>query len=80
MAEIDRLASSASALAGADAPLAARLSALRQVIYESGAWNGGRPFKEEGTNALQKLKAMAGAFSRSKPRDRLRLQSLSRLR
>jgi regulator of sirC expression with transglutaminase-like and TPR domain len=44
LAEIDRLARRANALAGANASPAARLAALRRVIYESGAWNGGRPF------------------------------------
>lgn len=44
LAEIDRLAGRASALAGAEASRAAKLSALRRVIYESGDWNGGRPF------------------------------------
>jgi hypothetical protein len=36
LAEIDQLASRASALAGANAAPAAKLSALRRVIYESG--------------------------------------------
>jgi regulator of sirC expression with transglutaminase-like and TPR domain len=44
LAEIDRLASQAAALAGAGSSPAARLSALRRVIYERGDWNGGRPF------------------------------------
>ena len=52
LAEIDRLASSASALAGADASPAATLSALRRVIYESGDWNGGRPFAYDHADPL----------------------------
>jgi regulator of sirC expression with transglutaminase-like and TPR domain len=44
LAEIDRLAARANALAGARASAAAKLAALRRIIYESGAWNGGRPF------------------------------------
>lgn len=44
LAEIDRLSRSASAIAGANASPTAKLTALRQVIYESGEWNGGRPF------------------------------------
>jgi hypothetical protein len=51
LAEIDRLAGSASALAGADASPAARLSALRRVIYESGDWNGRRPFAYDHADA-----------------------------
>lgn len=41
LAEVDRLAAHAGALAGVHATKAARLSALRQVIYEAGDWNGG---------------------------------------
>jgi regulator of sirC expression with transglutaminase-like and TPR domain len=33
-------------------PPAARLSALRRVIYESGAWNGGRPFAYDHADPL----------------------------
>jgi hypothetical protein len=44
LAEVDRLARAANGLAGADRTRAGRLSALRRVIYESGPWNGGRPF------------------------------------
>jgi hypothetical protein len=41
LAEIGRLARAAEALAGVGASPAAKLSALRRVIYESGEWNGG---------------------------------------
>jgi regulator of sirC expression with transglutaminase-like and TPR domain len=50
--EIDRLAASAIALAGAGASPAAKLSALRRVIYESGEWNGGRPFAYDHADPL----------------------------
>jgi regulator of sirC expression with transglutaminase-like and TPR domain len=52
LAEIDRLASRASALAGVDASPVAKLSALRRVIYESGEWNGGRPFAYDHADPL----------------------------
>lgn len=52
LAEIDRLAGSAGALAGPDASPAARLSALRRVIYESGEWNGRRPFAYDHADPL----------------------------
>ena len=52
LAEIDRLARSASALAGPNASPAARLSALRRVIYESGDWNGRRPFAYDHADPL----------------------------
>jgi len=60
MAEIDRLASRANALAGANASGAMKLSALRRVIYESGSWNDGRPFgydhaDPQGRNVRNKL-------------------------
>jgi regulator of sirC expression with transglutaminase-like and TPR domain len=51
-AELDRLAQSATALAGAGASQAAKLSALRRVIYESGTWNGGRPFAYDHADPL----------------------------
>lgn len=51
-AELDRLAQSANALAGAGASQAAKLSALRRVIYESGAWNEGRPFAYDHADPL----------------------------
>jgi regulator of sirC expression with transglutaminase-like and TPR domain len=52
LAEVDRLGSSASALAGADASPAAKLSALRRVIYESGDWNGHHPFAYDHADPL----------------------------
>lgn len=52
LAEIDRLARRASALAGANAAPAARLAALRRVIYDSGDWNGGRPFSYDHADPL----------------------------
>ena len=60
LAEIDRLASRADALAGANASPAAKLSALRRVIYQSGDWNGNRPFSYDladplGQNVRNKL-------------------------
>jgi hypothetical protein len=44
LAEIDRLATCAQAMAGPDASAAEKLSALRTIIYRSGPWNGYRPF------------------------------------
>lgn len=60
LAEIERLARRATALAGANASGTAKLSALRRVIYESGAWNDGRPFSydhadPQGRNVRNKL-------------------------
>jgi hypothetical protein len=52
LAEIDRLAGSAGALAGPNASSAARLAALRRVIYESGDWNGRRPFAYDHADPL----------------------------
>jgi regulator of sirC expression with transglutaminase-like and TPR domain len=52
LAEIERLARAADALAGASAPPAERLAALRRVIYESGEWNGGRPFSYDHADPL----------------------------
>jgi regulator of sirC expression with transglutaminase-like and TPR domain len=43
-AEVERLAQEARRLAGAGAGSARRLAALRTVVYESGRWNGHRPF------------------------------------
>jgi regulator of sirC expression with transglutaminase-like and TPR domain len=62
LAEVHRLGSNANALAGANASPAAKLSALRRVIYESGTWNGGRPFAYDhadplGQNVRSKLLA-----------------------
>lgn len=44
-AEVERLAGEALGLCGAGAASARRLAALRTVIYESGPWNGHRPFR-----------------------------------
>lgn len=52
LARIDRLAREAEALAGARASPAAKLAALRRVIYESGPWNGGRPFSYDHADPL----------------------------
>ena len=52
LTEIDRLVRSASAMAGADTSPAAKLSALRRVVYESGAWNGRRPFSYDHADPL----------------------------
>jgi regulator of sirC expression with transglutaminase-like and TPR domain len=43
-AELDRLTAAADALAGARASEQEKLRAVRTAIYESGAWNGFRPF------------------------------------
>jgi hypothetical protein len=51
-AEIDRLATRASALAGPNASSSAKLSALRRVIYERGEWNGSRPFSYDHADPL----------------------------
>jgi regulator of sirC expression with transglutaminase-like and TPR domain len=52
LADIDRLVSAANAIAGANASPSAKLAALRRVIYESGDWNGGRPFSYDHTDPL----------------------------
>ncbi|MDQ4087728.1 MAG: hypothetical protein M3177_06940 [Pseudomonadota bacterium] len=44
MAELDRLAGIAAAMAGPAASEGAKLGAIRNLIYESGPWNGHRPF------------------------------------
>lgn len=45
MAEIDRLAARAAAMAGPDAPEGARLGAIRRLIYDEGPWNEFRPYQ-----------------------------------
>jgi len=60
LAQVEQLAARASALAGANASPAAKLSALRRVIYQSGAWNDYRPFAYDladplGRNVRNKL-------------------------
>lgn len=52
LARIDRLAREAETLAGANASPAAKLSALRRVIYESGPWNEGHPFSYDHADPL----------------------------
>jgi hypothetical protein len=52
LAEIDRLARSAIALAGPGASPDRKLAALRTVIYRSGAWNRGRPFSYDHADPL----------------------------
>lgn len=42
-AEIDQLAGAANEIAAKDSDID-KLKAVRQVIYEAGAWNGGKPF------------------------------------
>jgi regulator of sirC expression with transglutaminase-like and TPR domain len=59
-AELDRLTEAARALAGASQDETASLAALRRIIYESGPWNGYRPFAydhdhPDGTYLPQKL-------------------------
>jgi len=58
--ELDRLTESARRLAGPDAPAGVRLGAVRKLIYESGPWNGHRPFAydhsdPDGTHVPNKL-------------------------
>lgn len=55
LAGIERLARNAEALAGPGASPAAKLAALRRVIYESGDWNGGRPFAYDQTDPLGRI-------------------------
>jgi regulator of sirC expression with transglutaminase-like and TPR domain len=52
LAEIDRLADRAAVLAGRNAFDAAKLAALRRVVYESDAWNGNRPFSYDHVDPL----------------------------
>lgn len=52
LARIDRLAREAGTLAGARASPAAKLSALRRVIYQRGPWNGNRPFSYDHNDPL----------------------------
>lgn len=44
LGELDRLTDSARELAGPAPDEAAKLNALRKLVYESGPWNGWRPF------------------------------------
>lgn len=52
LAEVERLATRATALAGPRATDAAKLAALRRVIYEGGAWNDNRPFSYDQADPL----------------------------
>ncbi len=54
-AELDRMAEAASRMAGPSASDREKLNALRTLIYESGPWNGHRPFSydHEGFKALR---------------------------
>jgi regulator of sirC expression with transglutaminase-like and TPR domain len=52
LAQIERLAAQATALAGPRATDAAKLAALRNVIYEGGAWNDNRPLSYDQTDPL----------------------------
>ncbi|HST35268.1 MAG TPA: transglutaminase family protein [Allosphingosinicella sp.] len=52
LAEVDRLAESATTIAGPRAADGVKLSALQRVIYEGGAWNGNRPFGYDHSDPL----------------------------
>lgn len=52
MRELDRLAEAARGLAGPEASGGAKLAALRKLIYESGPWNGHRPFAYDHSDPL----------------------------
>jgi regulator of sirC expression with transglutaminase-like and TPR domain len=52
LAEVERLARNATAIAGPDATPQRKLAALRQVIYQSGVWNGNRPFSYDHADPL----------------------------
>lgn len=52
MAELDRMATKARRLAGKSASEGAKLGAIRQLIYESGPWNGHRPFDYDHADPL----------------------------
>ena len=49
-AEVERLANAANQLAGRRANGAARLNALRTVLYKAGPWNGWRSFDYDHSN------------------------------
>ena len=44
-AEIERMAADVRGMAGENASSSERLAALKRYLYESGAWNGNRPFQ-----------------------------------
>jgi regulator of sirC expression with transglutaminase-like and TPR domain len=52
VAEVERLAARATALAGPRASDGEKLAALRRVIYVSGGWNGNRPFSYDQADPL----------------------------
>lgn len=52
MAELDRMADRARDLAGPGAPEGVRLGAVRRLIYDSGPWNGRRPFGYDHSDPL----------------------------
>lgn len=59
-AQVDALAARARAIAGANASDVDKLKAVRQVLYDAGAWNGNRPFAYDhddplGLNVYNKL-------------------------
>lgn len=55
LAELERLTEKARQLAGSSTGDAAKLNALRKLIYKSGPWNGNRPFRydHKGFKALR---------------------------
>lgn len=52
MAELDRMAKKARRLTGKGASEGAKLGAIRRLIYESGPWNGHRPFAYDHVDPL----------------------------
>lgn len=50
LAELDRMAKKARRLAGLGATTDVKLAALRKLIYQSGPWNGHRPFGYDHTD------------------------------
>lgn len=52
LTELTQLSNVAIELAGPDASPDARLSALRRLLYDSGPWNGGKPFAYDQTDPL----------------------------
>lgn len=60
IAQVDALAARARFIAGANASDVDKLKAVRQVLYDAGAWNGNRPFSYDhedplGLNVYNKL-------------------------
>lgn len=52
LAELDRMAAVVSELVGPVANDGVKLSAVRKLIYDSGPWNGGRPFAYDMSDPL----------------------------